>query len=67
MRNIEIRFSTAGQNHALVIRTTLGAAAGFVKDHAATGLGATTGYVVGFLHGLFGNSKPEGTTSPNPF
>ena len=66
MRNIEIKSSTVGQHHAQIIRDNVGAAASFVKGHAeATGLGATTGYVVGFLHGLFGSSKPEGTKLPN--
>jgi len=57
---IESKSNTVGKHHAQIIRENVGIAASFVKGHAATGLSATTGYVAGFLHGLFGTKTAAG-------
>ena len=70
---IESKSTVVGQLHAQAIRENVGTAAGFVKNHAATGvkhamfaLDTTAGYAVGFLRGLFGNKNSGGATSvPN--
>ncbi len=63
---IETKSSTVGKQHAQVIRKNVGIAAEFVVGHAANGASATTGYVAGFLQGLFGTKAPAGATSrPN--
>ena len=66
MRIIETQSNTVGKQHAQVIRKNVGIAADFIVGRAAIGLGATTGYVAGFLQGLFGTKTSEGATSvPN--
>lgn len=65
MHSIETKSSAAGQHHAQIIRENVGIAADFVKAHAATGIGATTGYLTGFVRGLFG-SKTAGGETPVP-
>ena len=63
---IEPKSTVVGQLHAQAIRENVGAAAGFVKNHAESALGTTAGYARGFCRGLFGSKTAGGATSvPN--